>query len=374
MAGKMDQTNAQLDSTSAKMDQTNNTLGVVASATHKQIMSGGLDDMVSDTNTKVLVPVPFGMLPGGKTFAEEAYESDLMDWFYAQIKSIEEGTADDTQRVAVQMFLPKLDANGNQVLEAQYSPQTIGGHSYMVPQLDWDFPQTYLDSFNRQKDIILNEMQVVAYFIPQPMIETIVADEIDTGGLRQETAYLILNLRDVFARSGILQNTLYNDKLKTLDQVKEALRIVNDIDYIAHLPCTALISQTKLSGYIDMSANYIYEQQVNPSDLSKVCPVATPAFVPVDLAYDPSQPINNTMSLGTYYNCGTDGNACGSDNMTVVPVDQSGARTAEIAYDPAAYQQDWKDLKRHFQSDLTKADQNSDEGQGYLTEIQSHIK
>jgi hypothetical protein len=365
MAGKMDQTNAQLDNTSAKMDQTNNTLGVVAAATHKQIMSGGLDDMVTDENTKTLVPVPFGMLPGGKTFAEEAHEDDLVDWFYTQYKDLTEGTADDNQRVSVYVFVPKMDATGHEVLQAQYSSRILAGHPYMVPQTSWEFPSSYVDSFNRQKDIILNEMQVVAYFIPQPMIEQIVADQIEAGGLRQQTAFLILNLRDNFSRSAGLQNGLYTDvSKKDLDQIQEGIRIVNMIDYIAHLPYVDQLSSNKIRGYIDLSAKYIYEQQALQSQLSLVVSVQNPPnpFVPVTIPFDPTQAINNTYQ--TYYTPGDDG-------ITVKPTDQNAART--VAYDPTNCPKDWQTMKRHFLTDLTKDEQQSDVGQQYLAEINSHL-
>jgi hypothetical protein len=83
----------------------------------------------------------------------------------------------------------------------------------------------------------------------------------------------------------------------------------------------------------------------------------------VMVPFDPSQSINNPNQ--THYTTSD------TDGITVKHVDQSGLRT--VTYDPAAYKQDWKDLKRHFQTDLTKAEQQSDDGQAYLTEINSHL-
>jgi hypothetical protein len=207
MAAKMDQTNENMDNTNSKIDQTNQTtqgmsqkMGDVVDDSHDQELLTALNDMVSDQNTQVLVPVPFDMLKDGKKFAEKAHEDELMDWFYAENKSMVEGTADDGQRVSVDVFLPKLNAAGQKDFEAQYTSQTIMGVPYMNPTPSWEFPKSYVDSFDHQKDVILNSMQVVAYFIPQDMIESIVADQIVGGGMREQTAYLILNLRDIFAR------------------------------------------------------------------------------------------------------------------------------------------------------------------------------
>jgi hypothetical protein len=373
MAGKMDQTNANMDATNAQIQQTNQTtdkmdnkMGSVVDASHDQELLTALNDMVSDQNTQVLVPVPFDMLKDGKKFAEQAHEDELMDWFYAEYKSLVEGTADDSQRVAVDVFLPKLDSSGHEVFQAQYSAQTIDKVPNMIPRISWEFPSSYLNSFNHQKDVLLNAMQVVAYFIPQDMIASIVADQINAGGMRIQTAYLILNLRDIFGREAMLGQSLYTDKLADLAELKEALRIVNDIDYIAHLPCVSEIEKTKIRGYLDISANYVYQQQALQSALANVVPVTNPAnpFVPATVPFDPSREINSSGQV--YY-------TLADDNMTVVPIDQSAARTSTITYDPNAYKQDWKDLKRHFQSDLSKTDQQSDEGQQYLTEINSHL-
>jgi hypothetical protein len=374
MSAKMDQTNQTTTDMDGKTTDMDNKMSVTNDAIHKQTLLVALDDMTSDQNSQVLNPVPFGMFAGGQTFAQNATEDELMDWYYAEFKDLTEGNPDDSQRVLVTKFTPKIDSSGNHVLTAQYSTQTIGGHAFEVPQTEWDFPQSYLDSFNNKKDIILNEMEVVSSFIPEDMLQSIVADQINAGGLRQQTAYLILNLRDSFERGALLDNSLYDDGLVNLDQVKEALRLVTDIDYIAHLPFAAKIGGTQILGYQDLSVNYVYEQQVDPSLLSQVVQVSasTPptAFVPVTLPFDPKQPINNQTLLDN----GEGDYALGDDKITVTSVSQDKFRSAEIAYDPSAYIQDWKDLKNYFQAGLPKAIQQSAEGKEYLAQIQVHIK
>jgi hypothetical protein len=141
------------------------------------------------------------------------------------------------------------------------------------------------------------------------------------------------------------------------------------IDYIAQLPYAAQLEKTKVLGYLDLSANIIYEMQALPTDLAKVISIKNPPspFVPVTLAFDSTQPINNPNNPYYHY-ADSDTN-----QITAVPNSQDDLRTDNLTYDPNAYKQDWKDLKRHFQSDLSKTDQQSDQGQQYLTEINSHL-
>lgn len=392
MPDKMDQTNAttsemnkttsamkqDISNTNFKIDKTNVQIGATNDSIHKQTLLVALKDMTDDENSRDLFPVPFGMLAGGKTFAETATADELMDWFYAQNKKLEENTPDDSRRVWINVFAPKLDASGKEYFEPQYTVQAQGEKKTAVAQTDWQYPTSYINEFNHQKDVIFDQMQVVAAFIPQAKksdslsgssIEEIVKKEVDgSGGLREQTVYLMLNLRDSFTRGALLQSSLYKDKLKNLDQVKEANRLVEQMDYIAALPFSDRMgsSPIQIQGYLNISEKYVYARQAVGSPVASVdLPKGQDSYSPDPIAFNPQSEMNNPNQ--GYF-------ALNSDNLTVTAIDQSDVRTKMIHYDPKVIQKDWKDLQRHFMFDLPKDAQKSKEAQDLLAKIKAHIK
>ena len=372
---KIDATNQTTQGMSSKMDQTNSSLSLTVNGLHKQTLLVALQDMTSAEHTKVLVPVPFDMFAGGKTFAEEVHEDEVLDWFYAANKNIVEGTADESQKVLIPVLAPVSDpVSGKMMLQAQYDDVTRAGHKYKVPRTEWAFPTSYLDSFNLSKDITFNTMAVIAAFLPQEMVENLVKDQIVGHGLREQTVYLILDLRDNFVRGAFLKNSLYEDHLKNFDQYKEAFNHVSHLDYIANLGYTDAIKQVSLSGYADMSINYAYAKLANPAGLSQIREVKlpdavagapAPAFAPVMIDYDMSQPLANPTGQ-SYFMFADDG-------YTVQILGQSDLRNQAIAYDPAAVKQDWKDLDRKFTQDLTPSEQAAPGAAELHAEVKSHL-
>src|SRR5690349_21245614 len=95
MPDKMDQTKNLISATTeevartnTEVKKTNTQMSDVNDAIHKQTLLVALNDMYDAKNTAMLVPVPFGMFAGGKTFAEKANENELVDWFYAKFKEL----------------------------------------------------------------------------------------------------------------------------------------------------------------------------------------------------------------------------------------------------------------------------------------------
>lgn len=386
MPDKMDQTKNLISATTeevartnTEVKKTNTQMGDMNDAVHKQVLLVAKNDMYDPKNTAMLVPVPFGMFAGGKTFAEKAYESELVDWFYAAYKQLRESTPNDKQRVPVPVLVPKFDASGNKYFEAQYDIQMRGDAQYAVPRMEWVFPQSYIDDFNNQLDITFNSMQVVASFIPQEMIEEMVAKEVGNGDLREQTVYMILNLRDAFTRGALLKNSLYEDKLTNLKQVSEAMRLTSNLEYIAGLDSVAEIAKTKIKGYLNVSESYVYAQQAKAADLALIQNIKlTPStaknangtvsvqstFTPVQVGFDPNAAANNPNQTSYTLN---------DDGLTVKAIDQGDVRTLAIKYDPKANMKDWKDLQNHFTRDLPKEVQLRGDAPALLAQIKSHV-
>jgi hypothetical protein len=389
MPSKMDETNATTSSMNSKMTQTNDQMAKTNHHIDLQTLLVSLSEMYKDVNTRMLSPVPFDMFPGGKTFAEEANESDLVDLFYSKYKRLGNSTPDTEMQVVVPLLKPVFDENGNKVFEAQYTIREYNGNVYAKPVYTGEFPKAYIDLYNHDLDIVFNLMQVVAAFIPQPMIENVVVKQIGKaefskdgsgGGLREDTAYLILNLRDVFIRGALLKASLYEDHLKNMDQAREALKLVDQLDYIASRPYVDKIAKTEIMGFMNISENYVYAMQAKASEFSKIEPVKltpemyvqkedgsysfTSAFVPVRIDNDPMAAMNNP-NLSTYFRFNEDG-------LTVTPNDQSAMRTKSIQYNPKRIAQDWKDLQSKMRS-LSAEDQASSEARAIQAKIQAHL-
>jgi len=404
MPNKMDDTNGKIDKTNHtteglsskitttnetakelgnKLDRTNQSLDKTESGLHKQTLLVALKDMFDPEHTKSLVPVPFGMFAGGKTFAEELREDEVVDWFYAETKDIKSNAPDESQKILIPVLKPAIDSvTGSVEFVAQYDDRIHNGHKFKVPQTEWAFPIRYVDSFNNKKDIMLNAMQVVAGFLPQSMMERLVQDEIANGGIREQTVYLILDLRDQFKRGALLKNSLFEDRLKNFKQYKEAFTHVFDLEYIAELPYAKQIQEITVSNYANISVNYVYSQLVKQSDLALVQIVMLPEhaqtqalpkddkpvdFKPVKIEFDSSQPFANPSGpMLKYFSLNDDGSA--------VVADQSDARNQSIAYDPSAVQKDWKTLDLKFTSDLPKADQSQSDAVDLHKLVLKHVK
>jgi hypothetical protein len=232
-------------------------------------------------------------------------------------------------------------------------------------------------------------MQVVAAFIPQPMIENVVVKQIGKsefikdgsgGGLREDTAYLILNLRDVFIRGALLKASLYEDHIKNMEQTREALRLVDELDYIATRPYADKLANTTIMGFLNISENYVYAMQAKASEFSRIDTIKlspemyvknedgsytfTHAFTPVRIASDPMAAMNNP-NQATYFQLNDDG-------LTVTPIDQSTMRTNNIKYNPKKILKDWKELQSHMK-ELPADVQVSSEARAVLAKIQAHL-
>jgi hypothetical protein len=389
MPDKMDETNATTSSMNEKMTKTNDQMAKTNHHIDLQTLLVSLSEMYKDVNTRMLSPVPFDMFPGGKTFAEEANESDLVDLFYVKYKRLGNSTPDVEMQVAVPLLKPVFDENGNKVFEAQYTIKEHNGSVYAQPVYTWEYPKSYIDSYNRDLDIVFNLMQVVAAFIPQPMIENVVVKQIGKsefikdgsgGGLREDTAYLILNLRDVFIRGALLKASLYEDHIKNMEQTREALRLVDELDYIATRPYADKLANTTIMGFLNISENYVYAMQAKASEFSRIDTIKlspemyvknedgsytfTHAFTPVRIASDPMAAMNNP-NQATYFQLNDDG-------LTVTPIDQSTMRTNNIKYNPKKILKDWKELQSHMK-ELPADVQVSSEARAVLAKIQAHL-
>jgi hypothetical protein len=165
-----------------------------------------------------------------------------------------------------------------------------------------------------------------------------------------------------------------------MEQTREALRLVDELDYIATRPYADKLANTTIMGFLNISENYVYAMQAKASEFSRIDTIKlspemyvknedgsytfTHAFTPVRIASDPMAAMNNP-NQATYFQLNDDG-------LTVTPIDQSTMRTNNIKYNPKKILKDWKELQSHMK-ELPADVQVSSEARAVLAKIQAHL-
>lgn len=186
--------NSKMDKMVTGMEDTNKGIDDTNEAVRLQKMALSLDNMLKDYNTAKLEPVPFGMLPGAKTFSETATAEEICEYIFTLNKSIEEFTKEDGE---------------NEV------------------------------SFNKKKDIDWNQMIAISGLMPEEKVREIVEAQINQGGRFTETAYVILMARAKFIGM-YLNNSLFKQS-KNIEGLQEAFNNLVFLDNILKSPFKAEI-------------------------------------------------------------------------------------------------------------------------------------
>lgn len=219
MGDKMNATNARMDATNASI--------------HKQTLLVALNDMLSDQNSQYLAPVPTGMLPGGQTFAEEASAEEIVKLAYVYLQEINEIQPDDSQR-----------------------------------QTDGHFPAALITRMDHQKMAKLSALEVIAGLAPQATIDTLIENEVNSGGRYEDTAYSVLMCRALFLRDIMLNESLFRLPLRNIGTIDEAVKQTGYLERLAELPFASKIS-LKLIGMVDPNDQLDVHYQAQEGEAKK---------------------------------------------------------------------------------------------------------
>jgi hypothetical protein len=197
-----------------KMDTTNE-------AIHKQTLLLALVELNKRENQENIFPVPTGLMPAGKVFAEEARPNELIELTYNELKKLEENT-----------MISGIDKDGPVAL----TPQE--------------------ENYARMRKVAaLSSLQIIAGFAQDEKIEAIINTDIKGNSRFKDTALAFLALRAYFLRDVLLKLSLKVDAssaetLNTSGKMNEAIKYLVKLDKISKSSDTQDIPtiQLKLKG------------------------------------------------------------------------------------------------------------------------------
>jgi hypothetical protein len=189
-----------------KMDKTIETMNKTECALKQGI---SFEALLKEEFGRVLVPVPFDLLPFAKKFAECSSASDLADVAYLWMKKLNEVTLDISNPTPDQV-----------------------------------------EEFNHKKLHIYSALQAVSGFVPRDKLENLIRVQIVEDGSYQDSVLELLMLRVQFFRDVRLENGLFTKGLVNVGRVEKAVEYADEIEYLARLSFAKSIS-IAVTGFID---------------------------------------------------------------------------------------------------------------------------
>jgi len=185
---------------STKMDTTNE-------AIRKQKLLLAVEQLNDPNNQKNIFPVPTGLMPAGKVFAETATPEELVEYTYNELKKIEEN-------------------------DPAYGMEEDGSPSPLSPQEK--------AVSRRDKFATLYALMIIAGFAQDEKVDQIIQHDINGNSRFQETGLEFLALRAFFLREILLKlslkvDTSASETLETSGKMKEALKYLLKLDKISKL-------------------------------------------------------------------------------------------------------------------------------------------
>jgi hypothetical protein len=200
MPKKMDAMGDTTRGMSDKMSETNESIRL-------QKVAIALNMLNEPENQENLTPVPTGLLPGGKLFAESATVKEIVDYTYLILKQLEE----------------VVPTKG---LDADFNPIQL--------------TEAELAKVRQQKLAQLYSIMIIASYAQDQKITAVIDQVINGNEVRQKTGLALLAMRAFFIREVLLKASLKIDKTasETLDNsgaMNEAITWLKQLDQISRL-------------------------------------------------------------------------------------------------------------------------------------------
>ncbi len=192
---KMDGLQDQVAKTNNKFDDLNETI-------HKQTLLVSMQEMLKESNFEKIAPLPTGIIPSAKAFAEVVTAEEMVELTYLWLREI-----DST--------LPPSSAN----------PPT---------------PEDTFD-FEKEKFSKLMILATIAAFLPDETVSDIIDNEILPSRRHQRAGLQVLALRYFFLGEGLLRNSVLAGTLEGIGAAEEAYAFLQKMQFIAALPFANLI-------------------------------------------------------------------------------------------------------------------------------------
>lgn len=213
----------QLDATNDKMNNMGGSLEKTSGAIHMQVLGTALQELDKKENWKALSPVPFGLLPAGKAFAEEATPEELMDFFRSRLSDLKEAK--------LALFVDPLTG--------EHTPYVVGTPEYNEIRVEKVAKYMALVTIAG----FVQEAKVIAIVTSQ-----IIGDDSPKSKSRKSTALNFLALRHQFIQDILLHASLMDKGLTNVGQVEEAIEHNVKVDAIERMQFSQPIaSDVKIS-------------------------------------------------------------------------------------------------------------------------------
>jgi len=198
-----------------------------------------LENAVAESSLERLYPVPTGVMPGAKKFAEAVHADEVLDLTYLWLKEIDEVTPfahlnlDGTER--------GFDAN--------------------------EFNEILIKKYGR-----LQALFAIAGFLPETIVDEIIQNVVQGSGRYQTTALNLLMMRTLFCKQILLdENLLQDGAFKSVGEAEQALEYMDSVNKILRLPfASSLFLKTRgLNGPAGYNGPIANVDLTMDSDLTK---------------------------------------------------------------------------------------------------------
>lgn len=199
-----------VQSMGGKMDQTNDKLNRTDESIRLQKALISLQQITSDASMDRLYPVPTGLMPYAKTFAETATAREIVELTYLWLKEVDE-------------VQPLKSFNDQGVEVARTAEQES---------------RILIQKYGR-----IQALMAIAGFLPAATLQSLIETEITNNGRFAETGLNVLMMRVLFLRMVMLEESLYKrGSFASVGEAEEALKYMNQVQAVLDLPFASALS------------------------------------------------------------------------------------------------------------------------------------
>lgn len=222
MPGKMDKLIEKMDTTNDKINGTNVNMQGTIDALHKQVLLTALQELDKPANKENIFPIPTGLMPAGKAFAEEATGEEIMELLYSKMREIEEVNP-----------LKGMDHDGAPLSLTQEQLQVL-----RADKLAKLYSLMIIATFAPDESDVAEDIRNQVVKPRHDVVSEIINSQINENGRYYDTAMAFFALRGYFLREVMLKLSLKVDAssaetLHTTGMMSDALKYLIKLDQIS---------------------------------------------------------------------------------------------------------------------------------------------
>lgn len=265
MPDKMDKLTEKIDTTNGAVEKTNDKMKSMQSALHKQVLLTAIQEASKPGNMEMIFPIPTGLMPSGKAFAESANAQEIMDFVYITMREIEEVNP-----------LKGIDKDGNPLpltdADLDYLRANKLAKLYALMVIAGFTP----DQYDRAADLKKSQENKSAEVeVRDDTLSQIIDEQINQNGRHYDTAMAFMALRGYFLREVLLKLSLKVDPsaaetLHTKGLMEDALKYLVKLDQVSKASFETVLPVRPAQFQV-----HLHEKQYNLLVFDEVQDVAT---------------------------------------------------------------------------------------------------